>query len=103
MSAARPVALGYSLALMQGLENLNDRRPEEDDPQDRKDAADHRKHHSGRCLRGALLGCLPLTPPHLGGLDSQQPRDWNTHLVRLHYRFDEVVKVGYSAAVGHVL
>src|SRR5437879_13339848 len=88
--------LFMTLISFQRLQDLDDGRPEQDDPQHGKDAADHRKDHARGGLRGALLRSLTLAPSHLRGLHAQEPRDRHAHLVRLHDRLDQMVQVGHS-------
>src|SRR5438270_11061085 len=83
--------LFMTLISFQRFQDLDDGRPEQDDPQHGEDAADHREDHSRRGLGSALLRSLTLAAPHLGGLHAQKSRDGHAHLVRLHDRLDQVV------------
>src|SRR5450759_105167 len=63
---------------------------QEDDPERRKDAADHRKHHLQRCLGGLFLSALAALAPHLVSLNAQDLADAGAELLGLDDGLDEV-------------
>src|SRR3979411_1177676 len=85
------------------LEQDQRRRSEQDDPQRREDAADHRQHHLQRRLGRLFLGALAALAPHLVGLDAEDFSDAGAELLRLDDGLDEVVQVLYPAAPAHLV
>src|SRR6266849_2413844 len=96
-------AAGVTFPLLPWLQQDQRGRAEQDDPQRREDAADHRQHHLQRRLRGLFLRPLAPLAAHLVSLDAQDLADAGAELLRLDDRLDEVVQVLDAAAPAHLV
>src|SRR6266566_5435944 len=91
------------LSAPQDLERHDRRRPEQDHPQRREDASEHRDEHLQRSLRAALLCAQQTFVAYLVGLDPQDPAHARPELLRLNDRLDEVVQLLDAGALAHVV
>ena len=70
---------------------------EQDDPQRREDAADHREHHLQRRLGALFLRALAALAPHLVSLDAQTIESWRESFTGLN-----PVQTGMQVAIPEI-
>src|SRR2546430_14001782 len=87
----------------QDLESHDRGGPEQDHPERRKDASQHRDEHLQRCLRAALLCAQQSLVANLIGLDPQDAAHARPELLRLDDRLDKVVQLLYARALAHIV